>query len=289
MWYLPFTINHQGFFHSVGRNPSLNCLHRRRSLAIVGHAGPRWRIRLSLYLVLGLPCRLVHSRGDHSVTLFVHLLSLNRAMCPVHPCNAFLIMSMILFTPVWCRIQVLRLWSSRVMPSMTRALLRYATDSSSMWAFFSAHVSLPYTMTGNTYSLCTFLCVIYRIRNALDINLSYIHPGIYQNFISHFLLLSCSGHSLRTDNNASQMAASAPLTLSEAVAVRHLQLSVSGGQDCDVQIEPASGPEGAVSGVCLILSMGVYFVIIKGTWNPAVKPLLAFLKSFNKMYSLCMC
>ena len=28
---------------------------------------------------------------------------------------------------------------------------------------------------------------------------------------------------------------------------------------------------------------------IKGTWNPAVKPLLAFLKPFNKMYSLCMC
>ena len=26
-----------------------------------------------------------------------------------------------------------------------------------MLAFFSVHVSLPYTMTGNTYSLCTFL------------------------------------------------------------------------------------------------------------------------------------
>ena len=76
----PFTIYHQGIFHSVRRNPSLNCLNRRRSLAILGHAGPRWRIRLSLHLVLGLPCRLVHSRGVHSVTLFVHLLSLNRAM-----------------------------------------------------------------------------------------------------------------------------------------------------------------------------------------------------------------
>ena len=28
---------------------------------------------------------------------------------------------------------------------------------------------------------------------------------------------------------------------------------------------------------------------VKGTWNPAVKPFLAFLKPFNKMYSLCMC
>ena len=37
---------------------------------------------LSFHLVLGLPCRLVHSRGVHSVNLLVHLLSLNRAMCP---------------------------------------------------------------------------------------------------------------------------------------------------------------------------------------------------------------
>ena len=81
-----FTIYHQGFFYSVRRNPSLNCFHRCRSLAILGHAGPRWRIRLFLHLVLGLPCRLVHSRGVHSVTLFVHLLSLNRTMCPAHPC-----------------------------------------------------------------------------------------------------------------------------------------------------------------------------------------------------------
>ena len=80
------TIYHQGFFHSVRRNPSLNCLHRRRFLAILGHAGPRWRIRLSLHLVLGLPCRLVHSRHVHSVTIFVHMLAFNRAMCPAHPC-----------------------------------------------------------------------------------------------------------------------------------------------------------------------------------------------------------
>ena len=53
----------------------------------------------SLHLVLGLLCRLVHSRGVHSVTIFVHLLSLNRAMCPAHPCIPFLITSMISFTP----------------------------------------------------------------------------------------------------------------------------------------------------------------------------------------------
>ena len=49
---------------------------------------------------LGLPCRLVHSRGVHSVTLFVHLLSLNRAMCPAHPRIPFLITYIISFTPV---------------------------------------------------------------------------------------------------------------------------------------------------------------------------------------------
>ena len=98
--HLPFTIYHQGFFHSVRRNPSLNCFHRRRSLAILGHAVPRWRTRLSLHLVLGLPCRLVHSRGVHYVTLLVHLLSLKRAMCPAHPCIPFLITSMMSFTPV---------------------------------------------------------------------------------------------------------------------------------------------------------------------------------------------
>ena len=33
---ISFTIYHQGWFHSVRRNPSLNCIHRRRSLAILG-------------------------------------------------------------------------------------------------------------------------------------------------------------------------------------------------------------------------------------------------------------
>ena len=35
------TIYHPGFYHSVSRNPSLNCLHRRRSLTVLGYAGPR--------------------------------------------------------------------------------------------------------------------------------------------------------------------------------------------------------------------------------------------------------
>ena len=65
------------------------------------HTGPRWRIRLSLHPVLGLPCRLVHSRGVHSVTLLVHLLSLNRTMYPAHPCIPFLRTSMMSFTPLY--------------------------------------------------------------------------------------------------------------------------------------------------------------------------------------------
>ena len=52
---------------------------------------------------------------------FVHLLSLNRAMCPAHPRIPLLITSMTSFTPVWCRIHVLRLWSREVMPSMMRS------------------------------------------------------------------------------------------------------------------------------------------------------------------------
>ena len=77
---------------------------RSALLAIIGHAGPRWTIRLSIHLVLGLPCRLVHSRGVHAITLLiyvlVHLLSLNRTMCPAHPCTPFLITCMMSFTPV---------------------------------------------------------------------------------------------------------------------------------------------------------------------------------------------
>ena len=45
---------------------------------------------------------------------------------------------------------------------MMRCVLRYATDNSSVLAFFSAHVSLQYAVTGNTgntYSLCIFLFI----------------------------------------------------------------------------------------------------------------------------------
>ena len=86
------TIYHQGFYQSARRNSSLNFLHRRRSPTILGDAGPRWRMRLSLHLVLGLPCRIVHFRGVYSVTLILHImLSLKRAVCPAHPCIPFLL------------------------------------------------------------------------------------------------------------------------------------------------------------------------------------------------------
>ena len=90
LYILPLIIHHEGFLHSVSKN-SLSYLHRRRSLAILGRAGPCWRMRLLLHFVLGLPCRLVHSRGAHSVTLLINLLSLNRTMCPAHPCIPFLV------------------------------------------------------------------------------------------------------------------------------------------------------------------------------------------------------
>ena len=93
------TIYHQGFFDSVMRNHGWT-VHRRRSLAILGHAGLTWRMRLSLHLVSGLPCRLVHSPGVHSVTLIVHLLSLNRAMCPTESMYSLLETSMMSFTSV---------------------------------------------------------------------------------------------------------------------------------------------------------------------------------------------
>ena len=71
------SLNSQYIYHLPPvRNPSLNCLPRRRALAIIVPAGTIWRIRLSLHRVLGLPCRLVHSRGVHAATLMVHLSSM---------------------------------------------------------------------------------------------------------------------------------------------------------------------------------------------------------------------
>ena len=40
-WTFTIYIYNQGFSHFVRRNSSMNYLHRRRSLAILGHAGPR--------------------------------------------------------------------------------------------------------------------------------------------------------------------------------------------------------------------------------------------------------
>ena len=82
---------------------------------------------------------------------------------------------------------ILRLWSCRVMPSMMRSIFRCATDSSSMWAFFSAHVSLPYTMTGNTYSLCTFLCIFiqaFQLFMMFAILLNAAHPSAMRLLIA---------------------------------------------------------------------------------------------------------
>ena len=59
----------------------MNRLHGRRPLAILGNEGPRCRTRLYLHFVLGLPCRLVHSRGVHSVVTLCTIV--------VEPCNVF--------------------------------------------------------------------------------------------------------------------------------------------------------------------------------------------------------
>ena len=59
-----------------------------------------WPLRTQMADRSSLSSCLVHSRGLLSVNLFVHLLSLNRAMCPAHPCIPFLITSIMSFTPV---------------------------------------------------------------------------------------------------------------------------------------------------------------------------------------------
>ena len=100
---LNVTIYHQDFFHSVRRHLSLNRLHRHRCLAILGHAGPRWRIRLSLHniIVLVFPAVLaILVVSTLSLFMSISKLSLNRARCLAQPCIPFLITSMISFTPV---------------------------------------------------------------------------------------------------------------------------------------------------------------------------------------------
>ena len=63
------TIFDQGFYRSVMRNPSLDCPNRHQPLASLGHLGGAWG------------CCLFHSRGVHSVNLFVRMLSLKCAIC----------------------------------------------------------------------------------------------------------------------------------------------------------------------------------------------------------------
>ena len=101
-------------------------------------------MRLSLHLVLGLICRLLYSRGVHSVTHTVRPLSLNCDMCATDPCIPCLIMSTMSLTPVWCRIQVLRLWLLWEMPNMMRSVWHWATASSSMRVYTHwLHHTLP--------------------------------------------------------------------------------------------------------------------------------------------------
>ena len=68
--------------------------------------------------------------------------------------SIFFITPMMSLKPVLGRIQVLRLWSRRVMPSMLRSILRGAADSSFMRDVFSAHVSLrtPYLVLCSLFS-----------------------------------------------------------------------------------------------------------------------------------------
>ena len=61
------------WFLSLCKEEPLNCFHRCQSLAILGQAGPWWQSKFYLHHVFGLPCRLVNSRGFHSVTLLVVL------------------------------------------------------------------------------------------------------------------------------------------------------------------------------------------------------------------------
>ena len=107
--------------------PSVSLLRKQETLPELSHQTPlfniighRWRIRLSLHLVLGLPCPIVHSLVVHAATLTVHMLSLNHAMCNCSgdPGIPLLITLMLSFTPVSCRIQVLCLWVRRVMTIM---------------------------------------------------------------------------------------------------------------------------------------------------------------------------
>ena len=143
-------------FSPLWRNPSLDSFHWCLSWANLVQVVPRCRLRSSLHLVFGLPRGLNHLRGTQDVALMVHLLSWSLATWPAHRCFDCLMWSMMSVTPVCCRIQVLCLWSRRVMPSIILSIFLCATASASIWAVVKAQVSLPYVITGSTYSLNTF-------------------------------------------------------------------------------------------------------------------------------------
>ena len=154
--HLIITLGLYYHFSPLWRNPSLDSFHWCLSWANLVQVVPRCRLRSSLHLVFGLPRGLNHLRGTQDVALMVHLLSWSLATWPAHRCFDCLMWSMMSVTPVCCRIQVLCLWSRRVMPSIILSIFLCATASASIWAVVKAQVSLPYVITGSTYSLNTF-------------------------------------------------------------------------------------------------------------------------------------
>ena len=148
---------------------------------------PRCRLRSSLHLVFGLPRGLNHLRGTQDVALMVHLLSWSLATWPAHRYFDCLMWSMMSVTPVCCRIQVLCLWSQRVMPSIILSIFLCATASASIWAVVKAQVSLPYVITGSTYSLNTFFLICMLALRLLMISstlLKATHPKVIRLLIS---------------------------------------------------------------------------------------------------------
>ena len=121
-------------FSLLRRNPSLDRFHWCLSWANLVQVVPRCRLRSSLHLVFGLSRGLNHLRGTQNVALMVHLLSWSLATWPAHRCFDCLMWSMMYVTPVCCRIQVLCLWSRRVMPSIIFSIFLCATGSASIWA-----------------------------------------------------------------------------------------------------------------------------------------------------------
>ena len=90
-------------------------------------------------------------------------------------------------TPVCCWIQVLCLWLRRVMPSIILSIFLCATASASIWAVVKAQVSLPYVITGSTYSLNTFflICMLaLRLLMMLSTLLKAAHPKVICLLIS---------------------------------------------------------------------------------------------------------